>query len=66
MFPWRRLAQDIDAQDLYAESGHLVVWGSAQAAFDQSIADSEAMDRCKKAAAGDGSCAIVAKTPGAK
>ena len=29
---WRRLAQDIGAQDLYAESGHLVVWGSAPAA----------------------------------
>lgn len=29
---WRRLAQDIGAQDLYAESGHLLVWGSAQAA----------------------------------
>jgi dienelactone hydrolase len=41
-------------------------WGYAQAAFDQSIADSEAMDRCRKAAAGVGSCAIVAKTMGAK
>jgi D-hydroxyproline dehydrogenase len=29
---WLRLAQDIGARDLYAESGHLVVWGSAQAA----------------------------------
>lgn len=29
---WRRLAADVGAQDLYAESGHLVVWGSAPAA----------------------------------
>jgi dienelactone hydrolase len=49
----------------FAVNGH-GEWGSAQAAFDQSIADTEAMDRCKKAASGDGSCAIVAKTPGAK
>ncbi|MGA7315958.1 MAG: CocE/NonD family hydrolase [Silvibacterium sp.] len=41
-------------------------WGLAQGAFDQSIADSDAMDRCKKAAAGNGSCSIVARTPAAK
>ena len=41
-------------------------WGLAQGAFDQSIADNEALDRCKKAAGGKGSCSIVAKTPGAK
>jgi len=41
-------------------------WGYAQAAFDQSIADRDAMDRCKQSAAGAGSCAIVARTPGAK
>jgi dienelactone hydrolase len=41
-------------------------WGLAQGAFDQSIADGEAMDRCKQAAAGAGSCAIVARTPGVK
>src|SRR5580658_864041 len=29
-------------------------WGLAQGAFDQSIADSDAIDRCKKAAAGRG------------
>jgi dienelactone hydrolase len=41
-------------------------WGLAQAAFDQQIADGEAIDRCKKAAAGAGACAIVARTPGVK
>jgi dienelactone hydrolase len=41
-------------------------WGSAQAAFDQQIADGEAIDRCKKAAAGAGDCSIVARTPGLK
>jgi D-amino-acid dehydrogenase len=29
---WRRLADDVGAGGLYAETGHLVVWGSAQAA----------------------------------
>jgi D-amino-acid dehydrogenase len=29
---WRRLAHDIGAAELYAESGHLVVWGSPRAA----------------------------------
>jgi dienelactone hydrolase len=42
------------------------VWGIAQAAFDQQIADQDAIDRCKKAAAGAGTCAIVARTPGVK
>jgi dienelactone hydrolase len=41
-------------------------WGLAQAAFDQQIADGEAIDRCKKAAAGVGNCAIAARTPGVK
>jgi len=41
-------------------------WGFAQAAFDQQIADGDAIDRCKKTAAGNGSCAIVARTPGMK
>ncbi|HXK03636.1 MAG TPA: CocE/NonD family hydrolase [Verrucomicrobiae bacterium] len=41
-------------------------WGFAQAAFDQSIADNEAMDRCKQAAAGAGSCAITSRTPEVK
>ena len=42
------------------------VWGLARSAFDQQIADGDAMDRCKKAAAGAGTCAIVARTPGVK
>ncbi len=41
-------------------------WGAAHATFDQQIADGDAIDRCKKAAAGDGNCAIVARTPGVK
>ncbi len=41
-------------------------WGLAQAAFDQQIADGEAIDRCKKVAAGVGNCAIAARTPGVK
>jgi dienelactone hydrolase len=40
-------------------------WGLARAAFDQQIADSDALDRCKKAG-GAGTCAIVARTPGVK
>jgi dienelactone hydrolase len=41
-------------------------WGFAQGAFDQELADSQAIDRCKQAAAGTGSCSVVAKTQGAK
>ena len=41
-------------------------WGDTHAAFTQQIADGEALDRCKKAAAGAGICAIVARTPGVK
>jgi dienelactone hydrolase len=37
-------------------------WGLAQGAFDQSIADSDAMDRCRKAAEGRGGCSVVART----
>ncbi len=40
--------------------------GFVTAAFDQKIADDEAIDFCKKYAAGIGSCSIVAKTPGVK
>ena len=36
------------------------------AAFDQSLADSEAKDRCNKANGGSKHCTIVAKTPGMK
>ena len=41
-------------------------WGFAQGAFDQDIADSQAIDRCRQAAAGAGTCSVVAKTTGAK
>jgi dienelactone hydrolase len=41
-------------------------WGSAQARFNQYLADTDALDKCKKAAAGNNSCSIVAKTPGIK
>ena len=41
-------------------------WGLAQAAFGQQIADGQAIDRCKKAANANGSCTIMARTPGVK
>jgi dienelactone hydrolase len=41
-------------------------WGATHAAFDQQIADKEALDRCRKTSAGVGTCAIVARTPGVK
>jgi dienelactone hydrolase len=41
-------------------------WGFSQARFDQDLADAEALDKCRKAAAGNHSCTITAKTPGAK
>jgi len=40
-------------------------WGYAQAAFDQSIADTEALGRCRQAAGG-ATCAVVSRTQGAK
>jgi dienelactone hydrolase len=40
--------------------------GYALAAFDQSIADSEAIDHCKEASGGAGNCVVVARTAGAK
>ncbi len=45
------------------ESGQLTMFA---AGFDQSLADSGAMDRCKKAPGGTKRCSIVAKTPGVK
>jgi dienelactone hydrolase len=36
------------------------------AGFDQSLADSGALDRCKKAPGGSKHCSIVARTPGVK
>jgi hypothetical protein len=45
------------------ERGQLSIYA---AGFDQSLADSEAMDRCKKAYGGSKYCSIIAKTPGVK
>jgi len=45
------------------DSGELSI---SAAAFDQSMADSKAIDKCKKAPGGSKSCSIVAKTPGVK
>ncbi len=45
------------------ERGQLVF---SAAAFDQLLADSEAIDRCKKGIGGSSHCTIVAKTPGVK
>jgi dienelactone hydrolase len=41
-------------------------WGLARAAYDQSIADGDAVDHCKHAASGAGTCSVVARTPGVK
>jgi len=41
-------------------------WGFAQGAFDQGIADSEAIERCEKAPGNSGKCSVVARTPGGK
>jgi hypothetical protein len=35
----------------------------AQVRFNQELADSGALGNCKKAAAGNGSCTVVARTP---
>ena len=43
------------------------VWGLASGVFDQEIADRDALDRCKKAAAANANaCHVVARTPGVK
>lgn len=61
---WKRylLAAPFKAFASNGEGG----WGYSQAAFDQLIADFEAIDRCKKEAGGHGNCTIVARTPGIK
>lgn len=41
-------------------------YGFAGGAFDQVTADAQAVERCKKAAGSAASCAVVARTPGAK
>jgi dienelactone hydrolase len=45
------------------ESGELFLFA---AGFDQPLADSGALDRCKKAGGGSKHCSIVARTPGVK
>jgi dienelactone hydrolase len=60
---WRRFLLAPPYKTLIAdESGTLSI---AAAAFDQSIADDEAKERCKKATGGN-RCTIVARTPGVK
>jgi dienelactone hydrolase len=61
---WRRFLLAPPYKTLAAnESGQLSI---SAAAFDQSLADSEAMDRCRKANGGGKRCSIVARTPGEK
>lgn len=43
------------------------IWGLSAGAFDQAIADQQAVDRCKKAAGANASrCQVAARTPGVK
>jgi dienelactone hydrolase len=61
---WRRFLLAPPFKTLVAnENGQLTIFA---AAFDQSLADSEAIDQCKKAPGGSKHCVIVAKTPGTK
>jgi len=61
---WRRFLLAPPFKTLVAnDSGELSI---SAAAFDQSMADSKAIDKCKKAPGGSKSCSIVAKTPGVK
>jgi hypothetical protein len=61
---WRRFLLAPPFKTLVAnERGQLSIYA---AGFDQSLADSEAMDRCKKAFGGSKYCSIIAKTPGVK
>lgn len=53
--PYKSLAAD--------EQGRLSL---SAAAFDQSLADDAAMDKCKKIPGGSKRCLIIAKTPGVK
>jgi dienelactone hydrolase len=61
---WRRFLLAPPFKTLVtSESGELFI---SAAAFDQSIADSKAIDKCKKASGRNNRCSIVAKTPGMK
>ena len=41
-------------------------WGVMQGAFDQVLADRSAVERCGKAIGGNGTCVVVARTPGVR
>lgn len=61
---WRRFLLAPPFKTLVTDnSGQLLI---SAGAFDQAIADSKAIDRCKKASTESKSCSIVAKTPGMK
>lgn len=61
---WRRFLLAPPFKTLVAnEQGQLMIQA---AGFDQQLADSGAMDRCKKAQGGSKRCTIVARTPGVK
>jgi dienelactone hydrolase len=61
---WRRFLLAPPFKTLVAdENGELSL---SAAAFDQSLADSSALDRCKRKPGGSKRCSIVAKTPGMK
>jgi dienelactone hydrolase len=61
---WQRFLLAAPFKTLVAdENGRLSLFA---AAFDQSLADDGAMDRCKKAPGGSRHCSIVARTPDAK
>jgi dienelactone hydrolase len=61
---WRRFLLAPPFKALVAdEKGKLSLYA---AAFDQSLADDGAMDRCKKAPGAGSHCSIVARTPGVK
>lgn len=63
---WKRYLQGSPFKAFAANSTG--EWGFAQARFNQDLADEDAMEHCKKAAAdkGKSKCAIIARTPGAK
>ena len=61
---WRRFL--LGAPYLAFATNGQGAWGMAQAAFDQPLADSDALDRCKKSPGGNNGCAVVARTPGLK
>jgi hypothetical protein len=61
---WQRFLMAAPFKTLVTnERGQLSI---SAAGFDQSLADSAAMERCRNAAGGSNHCTIVAKTPGVK